>query len=154
MPNWTYNVIEMDGIGRKRSLFSTDKSGNMYFDFNKLIPEPKTAEECIRKYGEKYIDHGDCALMHTEDDSWFNWYDWHCGFWGTKWNSVDTLIEEDWVAFDTAWSAPGPIFIALSKKYPKEKIRVYSDYEDGFKTESVYLGGKEVYYKELAIDNN
>jgi len=152
MPNWTYNTIEMNGIGRKRSLFSISESGRKYFDFNKLVPEPKNAAECIRKYGKQYIDNGNCHLQHTEENQWFNWYDWHCDFWGTKWNGCDSYINsDDSISFSTAWSEPTPIFKALSKKYPKEIIHVYATYEDGFETESTYLAGRRLSYTEREL---
>lgn len=49
------------------------------------------------------------------------WYEWRWTYWGTKWNAVNTQINEEKMAisFDTAWSAPVPVFEAIAKKYPK-----------------------------------
>lgn len=145
MPNWTYNTVIMKGIAKKKELFT-----NGDFDFNNLISEPQTKEECLLKYkGDKYIDYGDKHLSHDEDKDWFDWYSWHCDFWGTKWNACDTyVVSDDEVHFSTAWSEPEPIWMALSKKYPTEEIQIIADYEEGFVTESTYLNGVRTSYKE------
>ena len=137
MPNWTYNYVEMKGI-KKLDIY--DKNGNI--DFNKIVPEPKTKKECIEKYGERYIDNGDRHLQHSNGDEWFNWYDWHCDYWGTKWNAGDSNVEDDSVSFTTAWAEPLPIWIELSKMCPNVEMKVYADYEEGFTVESIYVNGK------------
>ena len=143
MPNWTWSTISMKGIGKKR-LYT-----NKEFDFNKIVPEPKTMDECLKKYGKKYIDEGNCHLMHSEEDKWFNWYDWHCDFWGTKWNATDTAkYDDDTIQITTAWTEPEEIWKALSKKYPKEKIEIEAEYEDGMMTRSTWLNGVRLSYEE------
>jgi len=55
-----------------------------------------------------------------------SWYDWSVDNWGTKWNARHTKIEEfpeeegrvD-IQFDTAWSAPFPVFQAIAAKFPQ-----------------------------------
>lgn len=51
------------------------------------------------------------------DRPWFNWYDWHCEYWGTKWNAYDgyTMQGIDYVTlvFSTAWSYPDGIIREL-----------------------------------------
>ena len=148
MPNWTTNFVTMKGISKEKKLF-TDNN----FDFNKIVPEPKTKEECIAKYGEKYIDNGDKHLQHDEDNEWFDWYSWHCDFWGTKWNACETDIEDDdCVSFWTAWAEPDEIWVALSKMYPDRKISIYAEYEEGLYTESEYIDGKLNTYFEGEFD--
>jgi len=145
MPNHTINNVHMKGIAKKR-LYSYNDRGEKYFDFNKLVPEPATREECPANY----IDNGSRCLQHDDDKSWFNWYDWHCDFWGTKWNSYEfsNCLTDDEIVFWTAWTEPYPIWKALSKKYPKEKIYIRASYEDGLETESIWLGGERVSYND------
>lgn len=154
MPNWTINTVTMDGIGTCEELYTVSPTtGVKYFDFNKLVPEPKSEEECLKKYGEKYIDNGNHSLQHTEEDKWFNWYGWHCDFWGTKWGACDTcIIDDNMVEFSTAWSEPSPIWEALSRKFPSKEIEVVAEYEEGFVTESTYYKGKRVSYSEKEFD--
>ena len=56
---------------------------------------------------------------------WFDWYEWHNDYWGTKWNAYDsyTIIKKSSVqfVFSTAWSAPAPIYSKLAE--------IFSDYE-------------------------
>lgn len=46
-----------------------------------------------------------------------NWYDWSNKYWGTKWNGMETLVNEydNTVLFQTAWACPFPILEELSK---------------------------------------
>ena len=148
MPNHTFNTVRMEGIA-KADFYGFDKYGRKFFDFNKLIPEPKTREECP----PEFIDHGNCNLMHTEDDEWFNWYDWHCRFWGTKWNAYDfTEIDDDTVYFLTAWTEPEPIWKAISEKFPDKELYIEAEYEDGFETESTWLNGSRIEFSEREVD--
>ena len=52
------------------------------------------------------------------------WYDWSTSNWGTKWNAchveIDDIAENDStidIKFDTAWSAPFPVFQAIAAKF-------------------------------------
>lgn len=59
-----------------------------------------------------------------------NWYDWSVANWGTKWNAVRAATEElpgedgaHEIRFDTAWSAPFPVYhkiAALFRQLPFE----------------------------------
>lgn len=113
MPNYVTNTI----ICRKDLLAKMlDGEGNI--DFNILIPEPETEEKCRADYGAEYLDSVDengrsvNSLDHSEGKPWFNWYKWHCDFWGTKWGGFDTAQREEngytILTFDTAWSPPMP----------------------------------------------
>ena len=146
MPNWVYINLNMKDLCKKDELFSTRNDGIKYLDFRKIIPEPKTKEECLEKYGEKYLDYVDEKgnsvhhLMHENGDEWFNWYDWHCDFWGTKWNAIDCkIVDDDTITFDTAWSVPEPILLRLSEMFPEEEINVSISYE------------MEDYYEDLTL---
>lgn len=150
MPNWTYNELSVVGKCNLLDYLSVGKNGYKYFDFNKIISEPGTVEECIAKYGVEYIDEGDKHLEHNGNKDWFNWYKWHVDFWGTKWNSCDTEICDKIISFSTAWTSPEPVFKKLSELNPDDKFYVYSDYEDGGRSETTYQNGKiiESFYKE------
>lgn len=54
--------------------------------------------------------------------------------WGTKWNACEQSydIDSGKARFDTAWSHPEPVMIALSKRFPEEEIHVrYADEDMG-----------------------
>ncbi|AZC26763.1 MULTISPECIES: hypothetical protein [Pseudomonas] len=52
--------------------------------------------------------------------------------WGTKWNAYHQTVDTDGcqLTFDTAWSAPEPVFKALSALHPSEEIIVLFADED------------------------
>lgn len=95
------------------------------FDFNKIVPMP---EDIFRgPLGEKE------RKMYGEN----NWYDWSRRNWGTKWNSYDGEWYWDGegrsIQFNTAWSAPEPIYLALTKKFPNLDFEVkFADEDMGY----------------------
>lgn len=46
------------------------------------------------------------------------WYEWSINTWGTKWNAHSGSVNSDITSFQTAWSAPIPVMVELSKQYP------------------------------------
>lgn len=60
-----------------------------------------------------------------------DWYSWSNANWGTKWNAYDSIQREDGsIYFQTAWSTPYPVMLALSAKYPEAIIKVRFADED------------------------
>lgn len=50
--------------------------------------------------------------------------------WGTKWNACEAShsVEQGWAQFETAWNCPESVLIALSNRFPEERILVsYAD---------------------------
>ena len=74
MSNWVYINLNMKDLCKKEELFSLKDDGTKHLDFNKIVPPPKTKEECLEKYGEKYLDYVDEKgnsthhLMHDNGD--------------------------------------------------------------------------------------
>lgn len=104
---------------------------NKIIDFDKIIPEPKTEEECPkeclmteRSLAEKYIDR-----------PWFDWYAWRNKYWGTKWNAYDTYTQVTSTSilfvFSTAWSPATPIFNKLAELGYNMEIR-WADEDYGY----------------------
>lgn len=121
----------------------------IYCDKNNLeIPKaayesiPFFFEEEARKDAEEisqdtaYYNYGRQVYHNLVTYGVSNWYRWRCHNWGTKWNASDVIFKKKRnrliYSFDTAWSFPFNIFLALSKKFPKVKIRVdYDSVESG-----------------------
>ncbi len=62
-----------------------------------------------------------------------DWCEWRIDHWGTKWNACDGDYDGDYIVrFDTAWSAPEPIFEQICKENPGEEIEFESTYEEGY----------------------
>ncbi len=57
-----------------------------------------------------------------------DWYDWNVEHHGTKWGCYSTMVNLDekdpFIVFQTAWVAPHPVYLELSKKFPGEMISV------------------------------
>lgn len=83
-------------------------------DFNKIIPEPRTEEECP----EIFLAEPGKAIEEDKEKPWFNWFDWHIANWGTKWNAYDgyTKIGKSYITFvfSTAWNIAIPVIEKLS----------------------------------------
>ena len=108
MPNWTENNVLF--VGKKEQLNTLKtmlKSKDNDFDFNNIVPMPKNIFRGLlgREEEEKYGKN--------------NWYHWSIDNWGTKWNSVDTTVEENGSTlsynFMTAWDCPREIVNALMR---------------------------------------
>lgn len=123
MPNFCMNVLTVRGTKKQReefkakycSLVKKEYSDRevLWLDFDKIIPQPKTINECPEKY-----------ILHNEEEArkdylgwdesnprkWFNWYRWRLNNWGTKWNCDPYDYKENksglWLCFDTAWTPP------------------------------------------------
>lgn len=66
-----------------------------------------------------------------------SWYGWRTANWGTKWNACEPWAvntnEEHKIAFETAWSAPVPIFDKLAELFPYVSFTVeYADEDTGY----------------------
>lgn len=154
MPNWTYNTLK---IKAERNLFNKIKDlilndeGNV--DFNRIIPEDRTNPNYqVHTYTDENGNVRNKECIALDGDDTFNWYAWHCDFWGTKWNACDTFVNDTlcddndkepiiFISFNTAWSAPIPIFNALCNQFPDAEITVHCSEEsnafliDGFNDE-------------------
>lgn len=125
MPNHVTNILEIKGSKKRaEQIFSEIGSIHKYegkdiclIDFEKIIPMPI------------HIYKGDLTPEKEEEKKVDNWYNWSINNWGTKWNSYDNVKLSDFkVKFNTAWSCPIPIFIALSKKF--DDIDIIGRYAD------------------------
>jgi hypothetical protein len=118
MPNWCYNNLNVDGCRKdidsfQQDCFSKDKDGEVFLDFEKIVPPP-----------ENYFsgDLGEEERAYCKENGLENLYDWNKKNWGTKWNSSDVYIKDKGdsicLNFATAWSPPIPVIATLIAKYP------------------------------------
>lgn len=115
MPNHVTNVITAAPEVIKALL---DEKNEV--DFTLLVPTPEDYEEegCAHNH----------PLMYDENDPNAHcWYSWNRHAWGTKWNAYDTELngaegDHAEVRFDTAWSHPRPVVVALSEAFPDQEI--------------------------------
>jgi Ferredoxin-like domain in Api92-like protein len=119
MPNDCYNYLEApDGdlsliadyfsiakprSGSRHRRIPRSRSYNplpeVFLDFEKIVPMPKELEGT----------------------------DWCVENWGTKWNSYDGKVTENAISFNTAWSPPIGVIVALSKRIGKSLRLIYDE---------------------------
>lgn len=125
MPNHITNILFINEEGEKlQRVLDTLKGENGAIDFEKLTPMPKEEED--------------------------NWYEWRKEHWGTKWNAYDInreidFSDENHIVFNTAWSAPMPIYKEIAELLPDCRIYItYADEDCGFNCGEVFIRNGEV----------
>ena len=81
MPNWCENTLKIQGKSDDIYNFCKRHIVDGRFDFNTIIPEPESEEECsdsfnLNKNPKPYIG------PNSDGKLWFNWYDWRKWRWG------------------------------------------------------------------------
>jgi len=119
MPNHVKNVLTFRNLKSEDKRFILDtiasakEEGGHRIDFDKIIPEPRTKEECP----EDCIVNKDSHVSPIEEKPWFDWYAWRNKYWGTKWGAYDcyTTTTDTTVIFifETAWSLAYPVITKL-----------------------------------------
>jgi len=77
------------------------------------------------------------------------WYEWNCSNWGTKWNTGDVTVGKlpgrvEFI-FDTAWSPPLPVLVALAAQFPSVNIEhMYAEAGMCFGGFVRYAGGESI----------
>jgi hypothetical protein len=96
--------------------------------------EFETPEDLINHLLEKGLANLEEAQKALDNERLYghrDWYSWSTSNWGTKWNAYSTNDnEDDGIYFETAWSTPYPVMLALSAKYPEVVINVRFADED------------------------
>lgn len=141
MPNHVKNVVRIKNIPKDKIDYVLNKLAVKYttpeykgateeyiMDFDLIIPEPRFISDCPKNC----IVNKDSHVMEDKDRPWFDWYQFHTNYWGTKWNAYDgyTRIGKTQITFifSTAWSIPGKIY---------EKLFTWCD-DQGFDVEVKY----------------
>lgn len=84
---------------------------------------------------EELVAVGRSYLSNKKKYGCYDWYDWCCDNWGTKWNACDCVLtnnsrQDIAYEFQTAWSDPEPVILRLSELFPDAMITLSSAYED------------------------
>ncbi len=95
-------------------------------DFKRNYDEYKAANpSSIEDVGKAYIEN----IINYGADTW---YDWRITHWGTKWGPSSIDFDDDYISFDTAWSAPIFVFLKLSEMIPAVTFsHIYADEDIG-----------------------
>lgn len=122
----------------------TDKGLKLYKAFLKesenialqgLVSTPETHESAVQRHLEKFTAEkeadpeawalGEQALRNIQKYGCATWYEWANHNWGTKWNAYDCRPlgpQSHTMRFSTAWNSVPQILVALSRKYPEQRI--------------------------------
>ena len=115
MPNWCENEVTV--VARTEDQIKEFKeyvtAGKCEFSFEAIVPMPENVK--------------DTTYNHLGPNADPNWYDWSIENWGTKWDTNDVQVVDEYedfiiYSFDTAWSPPEPICAALRDKFPDLNI--------------------------------
>jgi hypothetical protein len=94
--------------------------GIMGYAWGKEFATPEDIIEHMLVRGSANLEEAQKALDNERLYGCRDWYGWSTSNWGTKWNAYSTNdTDVDEVSFETAWSNPYPVIIALSAKYPE-----------------------------------
>lgn len=141
MPNHVRNVVKIKGIPKDKIDYVLNKFAMKYtkpeyegateeyiMDFDLIIPEPRFKKDCPKDS----IVNKDSHVEEDKDRPWFDWYEFHTRYWGTKWNAYDGYTKigatQLTFAFNTAWSIPDKVY---------EKLFAWCD-EQGYDVEIRY----------------
>lgn len=121
MPNHVRNVLKFKNLKPDEVEFIVNTitirmdvpTTEYMISFDKIIPEPRTEDECPEAYK---VNKDSFGSAHP-DKPWFDWYKWRIVHWDTKWCAYNgyTIKGKSYVTFvfNTAWSPPRPIIRRL-----------------------------------------
>jgi len=135
MPNWCWNNLTVTGDEKQLQDFveksmSTYDDGTERFIFNGTHPMP---EDLNITKGTQTQDEKEQAILNKAKYGYTDWYDWHLGEWGTKWDACESYINNNdihyfSVSFDTAWAPPINWLINIAMDYPDLEFEL--EYEE------------------------
>lgn len=125
MPNHCHNDLYIEGpaneVDALLALIGADQTPPQ-FDFDVLIPYPAhwaKLDKDMESLGYKGFE--DRYGKGAKDGFNSGGYEWCIENWGTKWGAYD-VARRDYdgkcITFQTAWSPPRPIIVALAKRFP------------------------------------
>jgi hypothetical protein len=150
MPNHCHNDLYIDGPKESVDALLALIGGSQEdpkFDFNSVLPYPaqfaerdkEMKELGYKAFAERYGD-------KAKDGYNSGGYEWCSENWGTKWNAYQ-IARRDYLGvcltFQTAWSPPNPVIIALHKRFPLCTLRMES-----FEMGAAFVGGFSLISKE------
>lgn len=159
MPNHVNNEVVIKDKEACAAIKKLLKGKAYDIDFNKVIPMPLDIEATTEiDFADKGETKDSCgvplsvAAALTVKYGYPNWYEWSLANWGTKWNAYDIYdcdgTDDCIPQFNTAWSPPVPVYLELSRRFPKATIKVYCDDEGEGRYAITFKGGKETGFKK------
>lgn len=144
MPNWVTNTLTVKAEPALLKQIASDlaapvtKKGHQWVEGTGMVWKDITTSEPLSFWNviTPPPDHLDEYFSDVEEKNPWYWYTWNVNHWGTKWDASDVITEHTADAltykFDTAWSPPDGVYVALARKYPDAVILVHWIEEQGF----------------------
>lgn len=122
--------------------------GALQADSRKRSSIKNLTDDGFEQFIQMLRNHRSSGFMHQMDFARETW--------GTKWNACDQSMPAPGVArFDTAWSFPEPVILALSALFPEETIQVrYADEDIGSNCGTVTFRAGEIVEQDRVGDWN
>jgi len=145
MPNWCENLIY--AAGKPAAIKALNKwLGKDGFLLNKVLPMPAKLEGTTFPSSDKKTKEAAALIKKFGFD---NWYDWKVANWGTKWDieAETTPVGKNnvQIGFDSAWSPPTKVTLALSKRFPTLRFtHTYAEFGMMFAGRYIAEGGEEI----------
>jgi hypothetical protein len=146
---WSFDGVYLDAENLAESVCGI-------VDDNPLIAglrEMNRSRINIKTMGEQQFEQFVQMLRNFRKCDVFHNMDFARKHWGTKWNAYDQTVDASagTAEFDTAWSCPEPVFVALSKKFPDDAIEItYADEDIGSNCGTFTLKAGEIVASDIA----
>lgn len=146
MPNWVSNTWTIKGPSEELQRFKDhiavkptycQDGEHDGFSFHSFITLPEGTDRDVY-LGTRGVVNGE--QVGTEE---INWYNWNTINWGTKWDACEVDVTSTvnplgeglktiYVSFNTAWSAPEPVWLAVSTMFPLLTFDIWYEEEQGW----------------------
>ena len=172
MPNWVSNSVRVTGNKEDLQRFAEQAGADYRRKFHELTPDGlawvdgdvsdqhlsfwnfvRPDESIMDEYwGEEPRKASIAEALKHESN---HWYDWNVRNWGVKWDAKDVYFE-DWDGelaydFETPWSYPEEVIVAMVAQYPTLNFTVRFLEEQGWGGEGVGFDGDFAILKEWDI---
>lgn len=129
-----------DGLDEKYTKMISDISEKRQKYIEEFAKKYEPSEQEKRLGITTFEELGDAYINNIKEYGSCDWYDWCIDNWGTKWDIDFCSHDDNSIVFDTAWSTPSKIIIALSATFPND------DFEVTFADEDYCGGNNGIYY--------
>lgn len=142
MPNNVENWLTIEGAEKHiKEVLTFIKSENSAFDFNELVPYPSVyqkLDDTAEAYEKANEGNETPSKWANRPKDGFNsgGMEWNVANWGTKWNAYSIKgpladyssesFSSAHIIFETAWSPPIPIMLALYNRFPNVSFTLSS----------------------------
>ena len=129
----------------KEDLLSKILNDDNEVDFEILIPQPVTKEQCIDEFGDKYL--ADDVRQIESQKPWLNECMWNFNHWGTYYRPTDTSIKKEGEYYFISFQTDTDPDTWVMKLYKTGKTFIYIfDGETGYGWVQGFNGQTDIDY--------